>query len=51
MQQIASFLGHVVKHGSVGRRLEIACPRPRETAPIPGLVVDLRVYSLTFFFP
>lgn len=46
MQQITSCLGHFVKHGSVGKRLEIvhSTPRPRGTASIPGLVVRLRVY-------
>lgn len=49
VKQIPSCLGHLVKHGSVGKRLEIVYPIPRGAAPIPGLGVDLWVCSLIFF--
>lgn len=49
VKQIPSCLGHLVRHGSVGKRLEIVYPIPRGAAPIPGLVVDLWVCLLTFF--
>jgi len=39
--QIASCLGHMLKYGTAGRRLEAVYPTPTGTAPVPGRVVDL----------
>lgn len=42
-------LGHLLKYGTVGQRLQVQYPTPIGTASAAGWVVDLSFCSLTFF--